>query len=349
MEIPSAFKVKELSQIFDISSPAISQKLKNLSDELLKSDKNRTVGIPRETTSKLLSENGFKHFYRKNIFLAHTIVGGSSKTSFTWSIFNGFVRLSSRKNPCIIISTDSQASIDDIALSGISNPDEQHVLTDYFNKKVSLDEILIPLNKEENLWIIPSNLNNVFLDKSVEGPSKIKTEALRLLNDIYAKFPGTNPSLFIDTMPALSASTGSFILAMAQLMDKFGPEEYNPVVCIPLRSDSTSLKGCEIAYSEMRNIINTFNLTQSPSVKIFLANYDKRLSLSNEILKLLFSNSELSPHVAQTVIRTSSEIPKASYQKLSIYHNKTPVVANDYTELLLEILGQQKPGVGAKH
>jgi predicted transcriptional regulator len=59
MEMPVAYKVKELSQILDVSTPAVSQRLKNTTDELLKSDKNRTVGIPRETISKILTENGY--------------------------------------------------------------------------------------------------------------------------------------------------------------------------------------------------------------------------------------------------------------------------------------------------
>ncbi len=347
MEMPVPYKVKELSQILDVSTPAVSQRLKNMTSELVKSDKNRTIGIPRETISRILAENGFGYFYRKNIFLAHTIVGGSSKTSAIWSFFNGFVRISSRQNPIIIISTDSQASIDDIALSKIQSPDEQKVLADYFNGRATLDEILKPMDEAENLWIVPSNLNNVFLDKAVGTPQKIKTEALRLLTEIYKRFPNTNPSIFIDTMPALSASTGSFILAMAQLMKEFSPEDYNPVVCIPLRSDSTSLKGCQIAFEEMKTILDTFGVQEQPTTKIFLANYDKRLSLSSEILKSLFSHPTLQDYVADTVIRTSSEIPKSSYHHKSIFHDRLPAVASDYNDLLLELLGYEKQGATA--
>ena len=65
MELPIPFKVKELSQILDVSTPAVSQRLKNMTDELLKSDKNRTVGIPRETTSRILTENGHGYFTEK--------------------------------------------------------------------------------------------------------------------------------------------------------------------------------------------------------------------------------------------------------------------------------------------
>jgi hypothetical protein len=187
----------------------------------------------------------------------------------------------------------------------------------------------------------------VFLDKALGSPQKIKAEALRLFSDIYKRFPSTNPSLFIDTMPALSACTGSFILAMAQLMRQLSPQTYNPVVCIPLRSDSTSLKGCEIAFDEMRTILDTFGVREIPTVKIFLANYDKRLSLSTEILKKLFSHPALKDFVADTVIRTSSEIPKASFKHKSIYHDKLVSVTEDYNELLLELLGYEKQGGSA--
>lgn len=344
MEMPVAYKVKELSQILDVSTPAVSQRLKNTTDELLKSDKNRTVGIPRETISKILTENGFDYFYRKNIFLAHTIVGGSAKTSAIWSFFNGFLRISSKQNPLVIISSDSQASIDDIALGKIQSADQQRVLVDYFNEQASLDDILLPIDEKENTWIVPSHLNNVFLDKSLQSPKKIKTEALRLIQDIYKKFPNTNPSIFIDTMPALSASTGSFILAMAQLMNEYSPKEYNPVVCIPLRSDATSLKGCQIAFDELNTIIETFGVDKKPTVKVFLANYDKRLSLSSEILKSLFGDPVLKDYVADTIIRTSAEIPKTSYANKSVFHDKLTSVGSDYNDLLLELLGYEKQG-----
>ena len=344
MEMPVAFKVKELSQILDVSTPAVSQRLKNTTGELLKSDKNRTVGIPRETISKILNENGYNYFYRKNIFLAHTIVGGSAKTSAIWSLFNGFLRISSKQNPLIIISSDSQASIDDIALGKIQSAEQQRVLVDYFNEQASLDDILIPIDKNENTWILPSHLNNVFLDKALQSPKKIKGEALRLIQDIYKKFPNTNPSIFIDTMPALSASTGSFILAMAQLMNEYSPEQYNPVVCIPLRSDSTSLKGCQIAFDELNTIIETFGIDKKPTVKVFLANYDKRLSLSSEILKSLFGDQVLKDYVADTIVRTSAEIPKTAYAHKSVFHDKLTSVGSDYNDLLLEFLGYEKQG-----
>ena len=185
------------------------------------------------------------------------------------------------------------------------------------------------------------------IDRALGSPAKIKTEALRLINDIYKRFPNTNPSLFIDTMPALSASTGSFILAMAQLMKEFTPKEFNPVVCIPLRSDSTSLTGCKIAFSELKTILDTFGVKEVPKVKIFLANYDKRLSLSSEIMKSLFGDPALKDYVADTVIRTSAELPKSSYTHKSIYHDRLPSVASDYSDLLLEFLGYEKQGANA--
>jgi cellulose biosynthesis protein BcsQ len=343
-----AFKVKELSQILDISTPAISQRLKNIEDNLLlKSEKNRTVGIPRDTVAKILIENGLGHFYKKLIVLTSVIVGGSSKTTATWSLFNAFQRISPKKNPLILISIDSQASIDDIATGKISNPDDQKILVDYFSGNATIDDIIMPLNTAENTWIIPSNLNNVFLDKSLSSPQKIKTEALRLISDIYKKFPNTNPGLFIDTPPALSASTSSFILAMSQLMKEYDETEYNPVVCIPLRSDATSLKGSKIAIEELTTTLETFGVQTKPNIKIFLANYDKRLSLSSEILKNLFSHPTLKDYVADTIIRTSSEIPKASYNHKSIFHDKLPPVASDYNDLLLEILGFEKSGANA--
>ena len=101
MEMPVPFKVKELSQILDVSTPAVSQRLKNMTSVLLKSEKNRTVGIPRETIAKILTENGHGYFYRKNIFISTTIVGGSSKTVSSWSLFNAFLRISSKKNKYI--------------------------------------------------------------------------------------------------------------------------------------------------------------------------------------------------------------------------------------------------------
>lgn len=131
----------------------VKERLKNTTAELFKSDKNRTVGIPRETACRILTENGHGYFYRKNIFLAHTIVGGSSKTSSIWSFFNAFLRIGSKQNPLIIISTDSQASIDDISMAKIQKPEEQKVLADYFSGRATLEEILRPIDESENLGL----------------------------------------------------------------------------------------------------------------------------------------------------------------------------------------------------
>jgi hypothetical protein len=97
----------------------------------------------------------------------------------------------------------------------------------------------------------------------------------------------------------------------------------------------------------MRTILDTFGVQETPNTKIFLANYDKRLSLSSEILRTLFSHPTLKDYVADTVIRTSAEIPKSSYQHKSIFHDKLPAVATDYQDLLLELLGYEKQGANA--
>lgn len=343
INMPVSMKVKEISKILDISKPAISQKISNQQDNLVKTG-NKTIGISRELIYKMLNDQGYSHFYRKNIFLFTTVVGGSAKTASCWNLFNAYIRMSSRKNPLIIISTDSQSSIDEIILKNPLPPEKQKVLTDYYSERATIDEILIPINEEENLWLIPSTLNNVFLDKVLSSPKKIKDEGLRLINDIFRKFEGTNPSLFIDTMPALSSSTTTIELAMSQLMSKYSNEELNPVIGIPLRTDQTSLSGAEMAVREFLNATETFGIKDIPKLKVYLANYDKRMSISNEILKALFSNDLLNDYVAETVIRTSTEISKRAYINQSTFHEKLTPITEDYTELLLEFLGYEKKG-----
>lgn len=345
MEMPVMLKVKELSEIMQVTAPAVTQKLKSVeTEELKKSEKNRTLGISRETVATILKNSGHEHFYKKNIIMSHTIVGGSMKTTAIWSLFNSYIRISSKQDPIIIISTDSQSSIDEICMQKIEN--EIPVLADYFNNACSIEDLIHPIDIRENLWIIRSNLNNVFLDKSLSSPTKIKSEAMRLITEIYKKFEGTNPTIFIDTMPALSTSSTSFILAMSQLKQKY-QEEINTTVIIPLRTDSTSLKGAEIAYNELEDCLETFGLKSKPNIKVYLANFDKRMSVSSQIMKDLFSHPKLKNYVADTVIRTSSEITKRSYNHESVFHKNLTPVSEDYKELMLEILGYEKEGAEA--
>lgn len=344
ISMPVSMKVKEISKILDISKPAISQKISKQQEDLIKSNSNKTLGISRELIYKMLKEQGYDHFYRKNIFLFTTIVGGSSKTSSCWNLFNAYIRMSSKKNPVVIVSTDSQSSIDEIILKKQTNVGNQKVLVDYYSERATIDEVLTCINEEENLWLLRSSLNNVFLDKVLSSPKKIKEEGLRLIEDIYKKFEGTNPSIFIDTMPALSSSTATLELAMSQLMKKFSNKEYNPIIAIPLRTDQTSLSGAEMAVKELMTALETFGLKEMPTMKVYLANYDKRMSISNEILKSLFSNDLLNNFVAETVIRTSTEISKKAYINQSTFHDKLTPITEDYTELLLEFLGYEKKG-----
>ena len=337
--IISPIKVQELAKIAEVSQPVISRKFKE-EHGAIKNDRNRILGITPQAIEEYLTAKGHGDIYQGGVYVASNLCGGTSKTTSSISIGASFRRISNpEKSPIIWVDYDSQFSLTSV-LTGNAIADDKPVLVNYFENKAKLEEILTPVgNKEDNLWLIGSNLNNLYLEKTTSTPQAIRSNMRRLIEDIFAKF-GNRAKIFFDSPPALSNTTSSLICALSELQEK-----YDTKLLIPLRSDRFSYNGARLTIQEKKSILEAFSLPDFDTV-VFLSSFDKRLKISVDIFKQLLEDPTLKDFVSPVVVRYSSEVSKAHQGNRSIFNGSNSPATEDYTDLMLFIMGYSKSAVG---
>jgi cellulose biosynthesis protein BcsQ len=330
--IINPIKVQELARIVDVSQPAISEKFKD-AESSIKGESNRIIGITPKGINDYLLKRGHNNLYRGGVYLSSNFCGGTSKTTSTISLGASARRFSDpEKTPIIWVDYDSQSSLTSV-LNGGPIPESRSVLINYFEKRAKLEDILTPIgHKEDNLWLIGSNLSNLFLEKCMSKPIDIKNNMKKLIEDIFSKF-GDHAKIFFDSPPALSSSTTSVICAISSLQNK-----YDTKFLIPLRTDKFSLDGARYFIKEKEGILDGFGLKDTETI-VFLSNYDKRVKISVDILRDLLEDPILKEKLCPVMIRYSSEVVKAHYASRSIFNGKKNTATEDYTELALFIFG----------
>ncbi len=334
----SPIKVQELAKIAEVSQPVISRKFKEEQSGAIKNERNRIVGITPDAIEAYLTAKGCGHIYNGGAYLVTNCCGGTGKSSSALSIGASFRRISDPKtSPIIFCDFDSQASLSGV-LTGNAIPDDKPVLVNFFEGKAKLDEILTPVGSlEDNLWVIGSNLNNLFLEKALSTPQAIRSSMKRLVEELFGKF-GNRAKIFFDSPPALSNATSSLVCAFSELQSK-----YDTKLLIPLRSDRFSYNGARLTIGEKKSILEAFNLPDFETI-VFLSSFDKRLKISVDIFKQLLEDPILKEFVSPVVVRYSSEISKAHQSNRSIFNGSNSPACEDYTDLMLYVMGYEKAG-----
>lgn len=331
----SPIKVNELASILEITPPVISKRLKSKEESIVKSN-NRIVGITPEGIEEYFRSRGQDHLYRTFFAVISSVCGGTQKSSSSLALMASARRMTSRvrKGGAVILcDTDSQASSTETLL-GSPIAEGKPVLVDYLEGKCSLEDVLTPVgDPKENMWVIGSNLNNIFLEKHISSPSQIKNSMKKLFDALIQHF-GEGIKVFVDTAPQLSNCVSSALTGLALLQQ----EGVSVAHLLPNRGDSFSISGNVYSITERDELLKTFNLPEIPTT-VFLSCYDARLKVSVEIMKKLLENKVLEKHLSPVVIRYCSAVAQANLSKTSIYTGKTTTASEDYTQLLLYILG----------
>ena len=338
----SNLKVNEIAKVLDLKAPTVSKKFKDLEAPQVSKKNNRITGISPDEIERYFKARGHEHLYKTSIHLFNSTVGGTGKTSGAISTLSAFRRITaindlenpSRKKACILIDIDSQSSLSGTVL-GQPIPDGEPILVDYFENRTNLDDLLRKVNEDQEIYCIGSNLDNIYLDKSLNSPKAIKDSMKKLLDEILNKF-GEGCRIVIDTPPQLSFSMNSTVCALAQYIQE--GKDYNLGLVIPIRPDDYAFKGAKISYNESRQIVNTFNLPEVPT-HCFISAFDKRLKVGLEVMRNLLQDELLANHVSPVMVRHSSEISKANMNKESIFSGKTTNATADYQDLALYLLG----------
>ena len=339
------YKISELSEVLGISKASVSEKLKLNEAEVQKSAKDRVISVSSDAVQNYFVSRGYGHLYKKTqIAITYSCSGGVGKSSISQGIFSASRRMKSNKETIIdgqkispaqiFIDCDSQYS-STLTLLGKPQDDDKPVLKNYFNNECNLDDILIPLGNEN--YLIPSNLNNLFIDKILNSIQTIKSAGTKLITDLDKKFGQGYVAIF-DSPPALGSSLQTLTVAISQL----SKEKYNAYMLSPIRAmDSYGIKGAEISIKETKELLTAFSL---PEVKIysFLTMYSRSGKTSVEVLRRVLENETIKDTLIDDVVRHSSEYSKSNLKQSSIYNGiKTPAT-EDITNLWLTLFGYER-------
>jgi cellulose biosynthesis protein BcsQ len=335
METVQNLKPVELSRIAQINKTTLNRILQKEQGQLSVIN-NRIRGVSPELVEEILKEK-HSHLYKSSIVLTNTTTGGVGKTSATISLAYSARRITSRKTPIVLIDADSQSSLTTQLIKEVG----EHALIDYFEGKVSIKDLIKPVGGSDNIYLIPSNLNNIYLDKALSKPSLIKSAMKKLFDDIFDHFKkeGSDVAkIFVDFPPQLSSIFSSAVLGIAQYSN-----DVTKVLAIPLRADNFGVRGAEITISEVDELLETFSISKSSiNITTFFSSLDRRVKTTADIFKMVMTNQELSKYLNPTAIRYSSELTKTSFRNETIYTRlEKSGVSDDYTDLLLSILGYQ--------
>jgi chromosome partitioning protein len=174
---------------------------------------------------------------------------------------------------------------------------------------------------QDDLYILPSLLDNALLDGSLRNPADQKIAVSRVCNEL--KKNGFD-LVIIDCPPSLGTAVISTICAA-------------DLIVIPVGSDTFSFRGLEMTLDEIKSICQTFKLNP-PDIMILLVKFTKREKLSFTALhKLETEHQEL---FLPVVIRTSTAFAKALELKKTVFANTRQSTARaDYDRYVVHILG----------
>jgi cellulose biosynthesis protein BcsQ len=330
-------RMKELSEVSGVQLPNLTRYFKSRPEDEVFKSQSKITGVLPSGAEAFLKSKGFSNIYRPGVYLTNSQTGGVAKTTATINLAMAYARISDRKkHPILIVDVDSQASLTGQLLGDID--EDAPVLADFVLGKVkSITDIAISIG--ENIFLIPSSLENSYLDKAVRDPVKIKSEGLKVLQTAFKTFSNDgNLKIFMDTPPALSPLTHTFLLAANQLGD-----EFDRVLCIPIRPDKTAIKGCQICLEEYQNIVDAFGMEEKLSIFPFMTHFEQRTKNSMVAMKMILDNKVISEYgLCPLVIRESAEIAKSINKSKHIYSKegfKLLPISQEYTELMLHVMG----------
>lgn len=335
----SVMRMKELADLAGIHLQHLSRHYRSRPDTEVRRTTTQVTGVKPGAVETLLRKRGFEKIYRPGVYITNSQCGGVSKTTTTINMAYAFARMSDRATfPILILDVDSQASCT-LQLLGECER-ELPVLVDYVEGRVKdIRDLAIPVG--ENIFLIPSSLDNAYLQGAVATPKKVKELGSRILKDLFRAFAiDTRLKIFIDAPPALSPITHTFLIGSNSLS-----EEFDKALCIPIRPDRFGIRGCEIALREFEEMLSTYNEKRNINIVPFLSFFQKNTNSVNAMKRAIASEIIARYELSGIVIRKSDEIAKKMDKNRHIYSQaeyKTTPIGQDYQDLMLSVMGWSK-------
>ncbi len=292
----------DLSQFLEVSASEVKDKVKKITGKKLE-----TPYITPEVVRQVLMAEGYK--YPHKVISVQMLKGGVAKTT---SVLNIGTRAAMYGARVLFIDMDQQANLS-YAL-GIDN-EELPVWIDIVEKKKSIDECVQFI--EENVDLIPSNLNNSVLDRVLLNSNRNWAQAVKApLEKIKHRYD----LIIIDTAPALSAVNTAVTVASDQ-------------VVLPVNPDKFALMGLKKNLDELVDLANDFDLDFER--KVLFTKFDGREKTSHELLQKCIDSFE--NLMMKSYIRSSSEVKNTIRSHRNLYQGKSPVKL-DYDLVTRELM-----------
>lgn len=273
------------------------------------------LGVPFELVRAYLQQQGVDYGFRTLVHLS--LRGGVGKTISSISVATRAVQYGFKT---CILDLDPQASAS-LAFDVIAADDDPLFYDVWQNPEEMLLGSLKPL--DENLYLLPSSLDNSLLDASLQRPVDQK-RAVAHVCDVLAD-QGFD-FVVIDCPPTLGSAVISSICAADD-------------VVIPLTCDIFSFRGLELSLQEIHAICETFNISL-PKVAALLVKYNKRKKLYQEALARL--EKEYADYQLPFYVHTSSQVEHHLKQKQTIFAtNRTDPAREDYDRYTRHLLNIQ--------
>ena len=248
--------------------------------------------LPSAAVRRYLAERGVDYSFR--VVAAANLRGGIGKTTCCVSLAS---RAKQYGFKTCLLDLDAQGSAS-LAFDRMPEEDEP-VFYDVWQKP--LEMVMGSLKKiEDNLFLLPSSLENGLLDVSLINPAAQKNAVRGVCQELENN--GFD-LVVIDCPPSLGAAVISTICA-------------TDILVMPMWSDAFSFKGVDLTLEEIESICDTFNL-EPPTVRLLFSRNDKREKLSARALERL--TTEYRELFIPSVIGTSTEIARALARRETIF------------------------------
>lgn len=273
------------------------------------------LGIPSRLVKQVLEPMGVDYSFK---VLAHiNMRGGIGKTISTISTATRAVQYGFRT---CILDLDPQASAS-LAFDKLPQDDDP-IFYDVWQHPA--DMVMESLRKiQENLYILPSLLDNVLLENSLHDRADQKVA----VSGVCKELDNNGFDLvIIDCPPSLGTAVISTICAA-------------DLIVIPVASDVFSFRGLDMTLSEIQAICHAFSIDE-PDIGALFVKYTRSEKLSRLALERL--EREYRDFCLPVVIRTSTAFAKALERKETIFVNaRRSTARDDYDEYVRYILGMQ--------
>ncbi len=236
------------------------------------------------------------HYPERQIVSVQMLKGGVGKTT---AVVNIAIRASQFGLKVLCIDLDQQANL---SLAFNQKSEERAVWVDVVEDKATVAETVMAISP--TLHLIPSNLNNSVLDKTLTtGGRNIGKAVSKYLNQIKDQYD----LILIDTGPSLGAVNPAAACAA-------------DLVLLPINPDKFSMSGLKKTMEELEFVASEF-LERTIPVKILFSRFDGRESSAHQLLQQCYQ--EFTEQMMHNYIRTSSELKNSIMQGRSIFNRRS--------------------------